>query len=357
VDTGVMTELPKDPWGNEYVYDWVMERVICVGENGVLETEVPGWTGEFKPNPYSDDIVRSIWDIPDWLVATTSSDNHKTLRNYPIGGRADGDVNQRVQGRVVGLDRTDDQQKLLLSLDFDNARSIAVFNRQKVETLILPLKIQSPRHAVWAGPDRIVVQADRQGSTSATDLFWVDLITGKTVQLTQEFDDAKDPTVDTRSQTLYFIGERGERVSIWQVQLPDGKPKVWLDRADRFRAVSVSPGGRYLAWYLETGSKAEKMEVANVSDREVFLTIEDAMPGGYPVWARDGIRLAYLQSKAKKGRVAICHMGKKRGLPTSIEGPAPGRFCWFTTRSGSGAPPPPRLLAPAPTPASVKPIH
>lgn len=333
VDMGVLGELTKDPWGHEYVYDWVMERVVCVGENGLLETEVPGWMGEEKVSPSSDDVIRSIWDIPDWLVATSLVDNRKTLRNYSIGGQALGDISQKLQARIMGLDRTDDQQKLLLSLEFDTVRSMAVFDRQKVETRVLPLSLSSPRQGVWVDSGQIVVQSDRENSNSTSELYWIDLSTWKTLPLTQDFDDARDPTVDTKSRVLYFVGTRGDRVSIWQMQIPDGKPKPWLTRTGRFRAVSVSPEGKYLAWILETGSENERLEVANASNREVILTLEDAMAGGYPVWSRDGTRLMYLQSKPKKGRVALCHMGKKRALSTTIDGPAPGRFCWLTTRS------------------------
>ncbi|MBI4862110.1 MAG: hypothetical protein HY815_17920 [Candidatus Riflebacteria bacterium] len=350
VDRALVAELPKDPWGRDYLCDWVNERLVSTGEDGVLQTPIPGYQGEVQSAAPSDDLVRPVWDVPDWLVAPSAADAQTNLRSF---SRAIGGTGEIIQGiqikdatgdrakpRYLGVDRAVDQTQLLALLDFGSTRAVGVLSRKTGSLTLVGTTLPSPARAVWASPtaDRCIVQTPRDGASgTAYELSLLETKTGRTTPLTREIDDAHDPTVDVRRQTLYFVGGRAGASAIYRTSLPDGKPEQWQPQAERHRALAVSPNGKLLAMMVDSSGPTEDLIVIDTATRKELFRRRDALPRSFPVWAPQGEKLVYLRAPADKSSLMICHIRKDSAHKLPIQGLAPVPFCWMSGKETARA--------------------
>jgi tetratricopeptide (TPR) repeat protein len=334
VQARLLPEVPRDPWDQEYLYDWVGGRIVSTGENGVLETEIPGRSGEVRSGSPGDDLVYPVWEVPDWIVAPASGPGQNALRNFRIGEEGDGEVYQRFEGTVQGVDRSADKQMFLVVVEIGAARSLWTIDRKEAERKALGVSVSSPFDAVWAGTgkDRLVVQSGGGGtSPQRGKLHLVDVGTGKAAPIAADLEDCRDPAVDAKSSTLYFTARQGGGRPVHRVSLPDGKAKMLFSPQGEARALTVAPGGQFLALMVQAEGKTV-LEVRDVNSQERQFVREDARAGTWPIWAPDGNRLAYVSSASPKGTLVVCHVRKKVAAQVRTAGPAPVRSVWMSVR-------------------------
>jgi len=330
----ILQNLPRDPEGRSYLYDWFYGRLVYLGPDGVLQTLVPGQSSPSEDGE-SDDVIHPV-KVLDRIVYA--------LQEGPVAhvqiGTADGSSLKNLvdtQGQVLSLAG--------LTAQDANLVAISVKRRDAIEIDILPdISADSPQletmtkkgstkdewPALYAPKNEWIYY---QGSpisgkdSNRHDIYRISYKDKIATKLTPGDGDYIQPTAELKNKWIWYSGRPGEsggNYALYRFQLTNYSTpeKVIVLPGSDVKAPAPSPNGNYVA-YLVTSSGRTRLEVRDVKGREILFTKDDVWPGSRIVWSPDERKIGYLTQVQGSPRITLSHVMKKitvipPGLPSTV---------------------------------------
>ncbi len=327
VDEKMLQELPKDPWGNEYVYNWFFDELISAGSDEVINTYAPG-VNEKATEPDNDDKLKFVNPVTRLIYALNEAGKGRILR-------ADVDALEirtirEEAGEIQAVTALPDSKLVGYSVGNGASVDIRTFDFGSQEGQSLTEDSFQNRNSVWASAkqDQLIFESDRE-TPGETRLFLMRLPSKSLVRLGDVAYKDSGASVGFHQRRRVFVVEREPgRSKISTLALPDVNPQPLLERAGNFYNPTPSPNGVYLAFVHESEGKVA-LEVIEQKSKESIFRAEGLSTRSWLAWSPDGNKLAYQIPKGDGARLALAHppTGRTSIHPQIVM--AFGRFAWI----------------------------
>lgn len=327
VDKKLIEELPKDPWGSEYVYSWFVDELITPGPNRVLNTFVPILHNE-ATEPENDDRIKNV-TLTTRLLYPYNSGGIGHIGRGDIDGSSFSTL-EEVPGEIQGLSVLPASKIVVYSLKRGNSYDLRTYDFGTSARQDLTTDAAQDLNPVWASQkhDLIVFQSDRE-APGVFSLFQMQLPEKTITKLVDRPGEDPSPGVDLHERKLvYFASRLNDRPAIRSITLPDTRPLDIVSGRGILLRPSPSPTGTYLA-YLVQEATGTAIEVIETRSKKLIFRKDGASPKGWIAWSPEGDKLAYQIEEKGQARIVLAHPPSGRTVVHPQFVMALGRFAWI----------------------------
>ena len=304
----VLANVPKDPWGNPYYFDWINERIVCTGPDALLTTPVPGL--RVDEGIFHDDETFQVLGLPDFVmgydvgdvgvIALVAQDGSSPLVLAEFPATHILDLDAIATGEVIVAAVKRGRKNQLISLKFQHSisqlRNLDVPPEPVVEILNEgEFEIASP--TLYASANDWVFFCSDQGAASGFnphDIFRVGYRERALTNVTENSNDCISPSVDRTGKIIYFSSRVGENYQIRTFTIATMKDSQVFMEKRQSDLLNPSPSNRgdKIAFLERTGRQTVLRVVEVKSKRELFYS-DEVLSRSSIVWSADDRRIAY----------------------------------------------------------------
>lgn len=327
VEKKFLKEMPRDPWGGEYVYSWFFDQLVCSGANRELDTFVPGLHDE-ATEPDNDDRLKNVTPLTRLVFAVNGAGSAQIVRG-DIDGFGITSV-EDVAGEIQSLSVLPGSKQIVYSIKRGAAYDLQAYDWGTRERIDLTGDAFQDLSPVWSSPkcDQIVFQSDR-GQPGGPHALWSLQLPGKTFQelVKNVGEEAAPASSVAERRVVFFASKKSERPAIFSFTLPDTTPVELVSGRGNLMRPMPSPNGLYLA-YLVQEAQVTAIEVIELKTKKQLFRKEGASPRSWIAWSPDGDMVAYQAEDKGQGRIVLAHpqLGRSFVHPSFVL--AFARFAW-----------------------------
>lgn len=325
-----LQEMPGDPWGNDYAYNWFFNELVSSGPDGVFQTLIPG-INDIPPtnDDQNDDWVRPTSPPTRLVYFLNRGDTGRIFRAHANGRNIT--LTREEAGAIVDVSCLPGSKMLAYTVRREGNLDIHEYDFGSDTYEQLTNDNHTNRSPTWLGDslEQIVFASDRDGG-GRMGLFRMNLSPREVTRLLPQYPGQQsEPWAVSREgrKSVYYRHIDGERTSIEVFNPPSVKGKALRSGAGYMRP-SPSPDGQYLAYVIQEGGTA-RIEVLSLKKDSVIYKRDGVSPDSWVTWSPGSERFAFLIQDRGATRIALTHIGTSRTCVLSHLELSPGRIAWI----------------------------